>query len=298
MDFSAILNLVIGLIFIYFLIALACSTIQELIAHYLDMRADNLETWIKDTFREHQLGEKILQHRLIDGLTAIGRRASYIPSMVFSGVLLDLIHQKKEEPYDLESLQESVKTSELPADLKRRLLQSIAEAKNGLQDVRRDIEGWFNDCMDRISGTYKKKAQLFIVMISTGTVLLLNVDTINIVQYLYNHPAESEALADQISESIQELNTDSRVENADSLSTEQKIKMDIQQLREIKASIDSSKLPFGWQKGDGEISMREIINKLLGLIFSIIAGIIGAPFWFQTLNKLVNLRGTGVVPKD
>ena len=95
MDFSSILNLVIGLIFIYFLIGLICSTIQELIAQYLDLRAENLEKWLKDTFRENEFGEKFLNHRLIDGLTAQGRRASYIPAKVFSGVMLDLVNQKK-----------------------------------------------------------------------------------------------------------------------------------------------------------------------------------------------------------
>ncbi|GAB2489755.1 MAG: hypothetical protein EP311_07870 [Cytophagales bacterium] len=297
MDFSSILNLVIGLVFIYFLIALACSTIQELIAHYLDLRAENLEKWLKDTFRENNLGEKFLNHRLIDGLTAQGRRASYIPSKVFSGVLLDLVN-KKEMPYDLVSLKESVGASDLPEDLKRRLLQSISEAKNGLEDVRRDIEGWFNDCMDRISGTYKKKAQFFIVIISTAVVIFLNVDSINIIQYLYNHPAESAALADRISENIENLDPNNQAALPDSLSTEAKIDLKINELKEIQASLDATKLPFGWQKGDGELSFREFTNKILGLIFSIIAGIVGAPFWFQTLNKLVNLRGAGAKPQD
>ncbi|GMQ24393.1 hypothetical protein Aoki45_10750 [Algoriphagus sp. oki45] len=297
MDFASILNLVIGLIFIYFLIALACSTIQELIAHYLDLRAENLEKWLKDTFRENNLGEKFLNHRLIDGLTAQGRRASYIPSKVFSGVLLDLVN-KSDMPYDLSSLKESLKTSDLPEDLKRRLLQSISEAKNGLEDVKRDIEGWFNDCMDRISGTYKKKAQYFIVIISTAVVIFLNVDTINIIQYLYNHPAESAALADKISENIQTLDIEKQAVLPDTLGTEAKIDLKIKELKQIQASLDATKLPFGWQKVDGEFSFRELTNKLLGLIFSIIAGIVGAPFWFQTLNKLVNLRGAGAKPQD
>ncbi|GMQ31103.1 hypothetical protein [Algoriphagus confluentis] len=297
MDFASILNLVIGLVFIYFLIALACSTIQELIAHYLDMRAENLERWLKDTFRENNFGEKFLSHRLIDGLTAQGRRASYIPSKVFSGVLLDLVNDK-DLPYDLSSLQESVVTSDLPEDLKRKLLQSISEAKNGLEDVKRDIEGWFNDCMDRISGTYKKKAQYFIVIISTAVVIFLNVDTINIIQYLYNHPAESAALADRISENIQSLDPKTNAALPDSLGTEKKIDLKIKELKEIQASLDATKLPFGWQKGDGEVSFREFTNKLLGLIFSIIAGIVGAPFWFQILNKLVNLRGAGAKPDN
>lgn len=295
MDFSSIINLVIGLIFIYFLIGLICSTIQELIAQLLDLRSENLEKWLKDTFRENQFGEKFLNHRLIDGLTAQGRHASYIPAKVFSGVMLDLVNQKK-GTYSLESLKDSIGESDLPDDFKRKLLQTISESKNGLDDLRKEIEGWFNDSMERISGTYKKKTQKILVFISLAVVTLLNVDTIQIIQYLYNHPAQSEALADRIGESIQEL--DPAKAMADSLSKEEKIDLRIAELKGIQASLKDTQVPLGWQAGDGEISCGEVFRKVLGLLFSVVAGIVGAPFWFQTLNKLVNLRGTGAKPKD
>ena len=295
MDFSSIINLVIGLIFIYFLIGLICSTIQELIAQLLDLRSENLEKWLKDTFRENQFGEKFLNHRLIDGLTAQGRHASYIPAKVFSGVMLDLVNQKK-GTYSLESLKDSIGESDLPDDFKRKLLQTISESKNGLDDLRKEIEGWFNDSMERISGTYKKKTQKILVFISLAVVTLLNVDTIQIIQYLYNHPAQSEALADRIGESIQEL--DPAKAMADSLSKEEKIDLRIAELKGIQASLKDTQVPLGWQEGDGEISCGEVFRKVLGLLFSVVAGIVGAPFWFQTLNKLVNLRGTGAKPKD
>lgn len=297
MDFSSILNLVIGLIFIYFLIGLICSTIQELIAQYLDLRAENLEKWLKDTFRENEFGEKFLNHRLIDGLTAQGRRASYIPAKVFSGVMLDLVNQKK-GTYSIETLKDSIGESDLPEDFKRKLLQSIAEAKNGLDDVRKEIEGWFNDSMERISGTYKKKTQKIVIIISLGVVSLLNIDTIKIIQYLYDHPAQSEALANRIEESIQDMDPSEDKTPKDSLSQEEKIDLRINELKSIQASLNSTKIPLGWQSGDGEISFGEFFQKILGLLFSTVAGIVGAPFWFQTLNKLVNLRESGIKPKD
>lgn len=296
MDFSSIINLVIGLIFIYFLIGLICSTIQELIAQILDLRSENLEKWLKDTFRENQFGEKFLNHRLIDGLTAEGRRASYIPSRVFSGVMLDLVNQKN-GTYSIESLKDSIGKSDLPDDFKRKLLQTISESKNGLDDLRKEIEGWFNDSMERISGTYKKKAQKILVFISLAVVTLLNVDTIQIIQYLYNHPAQSEALADRIGESIQELDP-AKAPKTDSLSKEEKIDLKIAELKSIQASLKDAQVPLGWQAGDGNISFGDVFRKVLGLLFSAVAGIVGAPFWFQTLNKLVNLRGTGAKPKD
>ncbi|OOG78122.1 DUF2975 domain-containing protein [Algoriphagus sp. A40] len=298
MDFSAILNLVIGLLFIYFLVALVCSTVQEIIANGLNLREENLEKWLTDTFRENNLGEKILNHRLVDGLTAAGRKASYIPSRVFSGVLLDLVNDS-EKPYTPESLLKALETTELlPADFKRKLAQIISETNGNLEFVKAEIEAWFNDAMLRITGTYKKNTQKIIIAISIGVVLALNIDTIRIIQYLYNHPAESAALADQISENIESLDPNLNPAAFDSLSTEEKINVNLEELKTLKAQLDATQVPIGWQKPDGELSPSEVVNKILGLLFSIVAGIVGAPFWFDILNKVVSLRSSGAKPKD
>jgi hypothetical protein len=298
MDFSAILNLVIGLLFIYFLVALVCSTVQEIIANALNMRAENLEKWLKDTFRENNLGEKILNHRLVDGLTAAGRKASYIPSRVFSGVLLDLVNGT-DKPYTPESLLKALEDTDLlPADFKRKLAQIISETHGDLEFVKAEIEAWFNDAMLRITGTYKKNTQKIIIAISIGVVMALNIDTIRIVQYLYNHPAESAALADRVSENIESLDPELNPPASDSLTTEEKINVNLEELKMLKAQLEATQVPIGWQTPDGVLSFGEVVNKVLGLLFSIVAGVVGAPFWFDILNKVVNLRSSGAKPKD
>ena len=298
MDFSAILSLVIGLLFIYFLVALVCSTVQEIIANALNMRAENLEKWLTDTFRESNLGEKILNHRLVDGLTAAGRKASYIPSRVFSGVLLDLVNDT-EKPYTPESLLKALETTTLlPADFKRKLAQIISETNGDLEFVKGEIEAWFNDAMLRITGTYKKNTQKIIIAISIGVVIALNIDTIRIIQYLYNHPAESTALADRISENIESLDPSLNPIASDSLTTEEKINLNLEELKTLKAQLEATQVPIGWQTPDGVLGFGEVVNKVLGLLFSIVAGVVGAPFWFDILNKVVNLRSSGAKPKD
>ncbi len=293
MDFSSILNLVIGIIFIYFLVALACSTVQEIIANALNMRAENLEKWLKDTFRENNLGEKILTHRLVDGLTAAGRKASYIPSRIFSDTLLDLVNNS-DKPYTLESLKEAVEKSDLPQDFKRRLNQSISESWGGMESVRQDIETWFDSAMERISGTYKKKAQIFLGIASVAIVLIFKIDSVEIARYLYDHPEKSAALADQVAGTIQDLDQRRISISPDSISMDQAIKANIQELKLIQADLESTQLPFGWES---KSTSSSFLTTVLGLLLTMMAGFIGAPFWFDLLNKLVNLRGSGAVPK-
>jgi uncharacterized protein YktB (UPF0637 family) len=292
MDFSSILNLVIGIIFIYFLVALACSTVQEIIANALNMRAENLEKWLKDTFRENNLGEKILAHRLVDGLTAAGRKASYIPSRIFSDTLLDLVNNS-DKPYTLESLKEAVEKSDLPQDFKRRLNQSISESWGGMESVRQDIETWFDSAMERISGTYKKKAHFFLGIASVAIVLIFKIDSVEIARYLYDHPEKSAALADQVAGTIQDLDQRRISISPDSTSIDQAIKANIQELKLIQADLESTQLPFGWES---KSTSESFLTTALGLLLTMMAGFVGAPFWFDVLNKLVNLRGSGIKP--
>lgn len=291
MNFMAILDLVIGLIFIYFLISLLCSTVQELISNLIDIRAKDLEGWMKDTFNKDDFGKKLLQHKLIDGLTAKGNRTSYIPSDTFVHALLDSIN-KSDQPYTIESLNSSILTSNLPEDLKRRIMQSIAEAQGNIQLVRKDIETWFNQAMERVSGTYKKFAQKVILITSLLVVGFLNVDTINIIQYLYNHPEKSQALANHISEVVEkgELQIPASADTVKA--TQEKIKKDIDDLSKLKSELDNTKIPMGWE-GQKSLEGFGIISKIIGLLMTAFAAAIGAPFWFDLLNKLVNLRSAG-----
>lgn len=291
MGILGVLDLVIGLIFIYFLIGLFCSTIQELISNMGDFRAKGLEGWLKDTFKDDDLGKRLLQHKLIDGLTAKGKRTSYIPSDVFAHSLLDLINKSDTGVYTTESLSKTVLTSNLPEGLKRKITQSISEANGEIHKVRMDLETWFNQSMERISGTYKKFAQKMLLVISLLVTAFLNVDSIAIIQYLHTHPEKASVLADQVSSMVKEAEVQSP--KADSVSTGKKINANIEELRKLKLELGKTQIPLGWEGQKEDLSGWDIVSKIIGLLMTAMAGVVGAPFWFDMLNKLVNLRSTG-----
>jgi hypothetical protein len=306
MSLFAILDLVIGLIFIYFLLSLACSAVQEIISSILRLRPKVLNQWIRDTFRKGNIGEAILKHKLIDGLTAKGRMAAYIPSDKFSRVLLDIIHHKQfgDKPYTIDSLRQAIAATDLlDDDFKRSLLQSIAEASGEITKVRHEVQAWFDQAMERVSGTYKKKTQTIILCISLVLTGLLNADTIDLARYLYENPAVRESIADRAEEiahdstyrevvnKIKQAKDDTLHpwQNADEAMAS--INRNVADLKSIKAELDATKLPLGWKN-----LPENWIIKILGLLFTALAVSLGAPFWFDMLNKLVNLRSVGKKP--
>ena len=73
------------------------------------------------------------------------------------------------------------------------------------------------------------------------------------------------------------------------------------------ADIDKAKkglndvMPLTWKAGElnvpgGKISLRLLFSKITGLLATILAIMMGAPFWFDMLNKISNLRSTGAKP--
>jgi hypothetical protein len=306
----AILDLVIGIIFIYFLLSILCSAVQEIISGILRLRATTLNDWLRDAFDTGGLGNLVLEHKLIAGLTKRGRLASYFPADKLALAILDIVSkgQNAIQPYTRESLANAIRnTNLLHDDFKGVLLQAIAKAPEDIDAAKKFIESWFNDSMERVTGTYRKKVRLVVLIISIVTTALLNVDTIALSDYLYNHPEASKALADQASDAtknqaykdlvthIDELQNDSLPPWKDSKQATAHFERIASEIKTTTAKLESFQLPIlSWKDTPG--GLYQWIIKIIGLLLTSFAVSLGAPFWFDILGKLVNLRSAGRDP--
>lgn len=321
MDGLQFLDLVIGMVFIYFLLSLICVSLQELKANIFNERSKDLEKWIIDTFNakgqtESGLGNKIWKNKIIDGLTSEGKTASYIPKEAFVSALLDeiyynsndlknqecagditkLLNYEIKEPYDFNTLLTAINDPSvcLPIPFQRVLRQIHAESHQNLETFRTRIERWFEMAMQRNTGIYKKKAQIFSLLSAMAVTISLNVDSIDLANYLYNNPAEAARIADIAESSLKDI------ENHRGLyTTSNETEKHIEEIRTYVEKVNSLELPIGWTnkayvefKKDG----RSIFASITGWIITIFSVSLGAPFWFDTLNKLVNLRAAGKMP--
>jgi hypothetical protein len=57
-------------------------------------------------------------------------------------------------------------------------------------------------------------------------------------------------------------------------------------------------IPLGWKANTWTSipSFSIIFTKIMGLLLTTLAIFMGAPFWFDALNKISNLRSTGPRP--
>ena len=168
-------------------------------------------------------------------------------------------------------------------------LLGLIDSSLGTLDAARDkVEHWFDDTMARVSGWYKRMAQQIIFAAGLVLCLALNADALMIVRELWSDEALRRAVVAEAERKV-ENSADASRQNA---SFEQ-IAMEIR-----KANTP----PIGWSSTPGDFRARpgtlgEWLLKALGIALSSFAIVLGAPFWFDVLNKIINVRLSGKPPK-
>jgi hypothetical protein len=189
---STLLEVAIGVIFVYLLLSLLCSAFSELIEAFRKYRARDLEKGISKLLGNKELAAEFFKHPLIKPL---GERPSYVPARTFSLALWNLATTKAAEAkndaagvtQDLDAIRKLIASldNEQYENIKTSLLTLIDEAGSDINKARTNIENWYNDAMDRVSGWYKRRVHIMLIVMGFIAALIFNVDTINIARTLW-----------------------------------------------------------------------------------------------------------------
>jgi hypothetical protein len=314
---SIVLEVAIGLFFVYLLLSLLCSAISEYIEAKFNNRAKYLRQGITLLLNDTDSGgvdlaKQLYEHGLIRPLYRDGNKLpSYIPSRTFSLALWNLATaaaiperdsgrpgaQPAGVTNDLKRIREVVATSLPNHELRAALLTLIDEANGDLEKARRNIEEWYDAMMDRVAGWYKRLTSVMLLVLGFGTAVLVNADTISIAQTL----ARDGVLRASIIGAAQErLATPLPPSTATAADPEARDRIATQNLGEARATVDALGLPLGWvtesaNKNDPRRlpgAPFEWLLKIIGLALTGFAVSQGAPFWFDLLNKFIVIRST------
>ncbi len=202
--------------------------------------------------------------------------------------------------------------------------QTLLQNQNELDMVRGNIEEWFNNAMDRLTGWYKRRSLITTLLVGTMLAVIVNVDSINLVGRLWSEPDLRFAILNNIESILTQDNTTT---------------LNVGQLSIIQQQFSQINLPVGWvgspiplTSGQDTNVVKQctlfpssnndmygilvssqcypIINspqaknltgwlfKLAGILISGVAASPGASFWFDLLKKIINVRLTGVNPSE
>ncbi len=310
MPSSAILDVAIGIAFVFLFLSLVCSVINEGMSSIFSLRAKNLVAGINSLFSEGRAPsgqlfvQEIYQHGLIrglfkdppsqqapDALSLASKRfrgvnlPSYIPSQTFALALVDIIAPSDgENSRTLQEVRDAVgKLPEGPA--KKALTTLLADTTRDIAEFQKKVEDWFNDSMERAAGWYKRQAQLILLAIGLVVAVGLNVDTIKLTRSLWSNPVQRQAMLDLAQKTVND--------NKTAMQDDKDLKAQVDKLAALG---DQLPFPLGWHAMP-ERSWSYWLEALAGWLITALALSLGAPFWFDTLNKFMAVR-SAVKPKE
>jgi len=205
------------------------------------------------------------------------------------------------------------------------------EGESRLAKARANAEKWFDDTMDRASGWYKRNAQRLAFGIGLILAVAFNIDTIDIATRLWIQPTLRQGLVKAAEDyQLQESSTQPQDQSPNPADTINRLQGSLaglqlpigwtfvalgpetfnpiidrctlfpraategQQGKDVYGlSINGtcklwSNQPQGWGA----------LTKIVGFLITALAAMQGAPFWFEILKKLVNVRSTGIKPEE
>jgi hypothetical protein len=282
------LDVLIGIVFLFFLLSIVCAAINETIASMLAWRAKNLERAVRNMLKDPkgETGTNLTQHlydnarirpysRRPDKPFDKRRLPSYLPPKAFAAALLDVVAPTVAQRRDPDASAGPVIDAVQYEGLKGELNGFLAKADMSVGDYRKELEAWFNEVMERASGWYRRKVQIALWVIAVVVVCAVNADSFQTASRLWN----DDALRTSVVAAAQ-----ARAEKEN------------QQVGTVADAIDDVNelhLPLGWGDANVPDDLEGWVGKGGGWLVTVIALSLGAPFWFDLLGNLSQLRGTG-----
>ncbi|HTR16399.1 MAG TPA: hypothetical protein VMI52_05115 [Acetobacteraceae bacterium] len=331
---STILDVVIALIFTFLAISLAAGTAVEAIASLFKLRSRTLKSGVMDLLNDEKfndLAAELYAHALISprapGLSGVHQAAparnppgptapalvatvrgtltasddaakrrlnanltknmpAYIEPKQFADALLDVLSLAPAAGAvpTIAMLQQAV-NDRVPASSNPQINQFlngvILRTGGDLRAIRNELASWFDNAMDRLSGAYKQYTQLIAFLAALVISVAVNADTLQMAQRVWAQPALVASL---------------------------KVGTTAQDTSASYWQIAKS-LPLGWadhgffsvwdQNGKTvTLTGGPLVQAILGWLITALASLFGAPFWFDALQRVTRLKGTGPSPDE
>ena len=191
------------------------------------------------------------------------------------------------------------------------LLAMIHAAGDDADKLRQSVEDWYNSGMDRVSGWYKHHTQKVLLCIGIVMAVTLNADSIAIVRQLSKDPTLRQVMVAAAQTATNPsttgttstpgaTSTPSGTETASSDASQSAssdaFKKQLTNANTAFANIHNLGVPLGYPMGFPHTAPA-FFEAVLGWALTAIAISLGAPFWFDLLNKIMVIRST-VKPRE
>ena len=182
--------------------------------------------------------------------------------------------------------------------------------EENIEELKTQIQNWYNSYMDRVTGWYKRKVKKNIFVVSAIVTLFFNLNFFTLSKTIYADTKLRNTLVSMADSVSKEQNPITALQN--------KLKNDSTVLGEIDPDVLLGvELPIGWKISVNDAGTERktwvgkafrfigyffenhfTVKNIIGWLIFIMALSLGAPFWFDVMRKLVNVRNAGISPQQ
>ncbi|MBK7097638.1 MAG: hypothetical protein IPH58_03820 [Sphingobacteriales bacterium] len=272
-------------------------------------------------FTEHPLYRRSAEQ------TLLYKKPAYISEKTFSNIFINVLSLYSSENVKLFSLKDNLNNnsffqdSGMNEELKQIILQFISQSGNSMDEFKKRLEEWFSDTMKRVTGWYKKQVANITFLIAFVFSCLLNADSIKMAHTLSINKTARETLVKMAIEKSKDTTIihKNSLNLADTTITIRGASHILDSTYKADIAEINKTLAIGWDSAilnhnlDETGYLTKKINEspaalqtvnifknvffngkvFLGILFTTIAISMGAPFWFDLLNRFVNFRMAG-----
>lgn len=276
---SVILEVAISLVFIYLLLSLICSAVNELIMRIMATRARLFFNAMGGMLMKNvALRDAFFNHPLIRGLEtkplpwylrviggrgfwrggqeALVNRPAYVPSRTFALVMRQLA-----------KIPDAIPPAGIPdpdgeageiavANAARVLIKGLGM---NTTEFQKNLEKWFDDAMEHVTGWFKRKAQTVNLFLALFLAVALNADSFMLAQFLWTNPAVREKIVLAADAEIKRQEAEKKAATKESEKKDAKKAADDKKDDGKKAGKDPGKKPL--PDGEKKDAKRPAVDK-------------------------------------
>lgn len=249
-----------------------------------------------------------------------GRYPAYIPAKSIVQAIVEQF-RKGHVPYEAGQLSTSINQKELliprcmkeilldfalqveatyPANTSEEETNSKAFHAKQIQEFEKQIETFYDNAMERTGGWYKRTTRTILLVLGFSLSVALNIDTIKII---------NDALADKekLSRAVENISSNMKeIEELKSITVnDSSIVVTSGDLEKPGQAVKKLRVVYE-QKSGYFLGYRNILKewkanfflKLVGILITAFALQLGSNYWFDLMNKAVNIRAAGKRPDE
>jgi len=311
MGFTALLDVAIGLSLIYVGASLFVTIVNEYIASTFELRGKELSRHLSDLLGPLEDAAKANPafRVLLDKQAKV---RSYVDPNVLAQVIVACLSATAPlgvaqgvpapgtpAPVAVAAPDLMQAIALLPDSRIKSVLWTLAQsAKNDVEKLVGTTSLWVDRSLTVLGESYKRQMQRITFALGFVIAVCFNIDTVHVVARLYL----DKELRDEVVVAAEQV---TKQLTPDVIATCPKLTADEAQKNPQCAPVQSlakavtersatfGTLPIGWQTTKpGAVFSSGFPERLLGWLLTAIAISLGAPFWFDLLNRFVNLRHT------